>query len=63
MFLGLRFSPVVLNQEASLNFQGVTSPYAPCNMESLINKFNNKNICFSILFKVRGVWNKGQLLS
>jgi len=31
-------------------------------MESLIMKFTNKYICFHSLFKVRGAWNKGQLL-
>jgi len=31
-------------------------------MESLINKFINKCICFYILFKLRRVGNKGQLL-
>jgi len=31
-------------------------------MEILINTFTNKYICFYSLFKVRGVWHKGQLL-
>jgi len=39
---------------ASMNFQGGTSPYAPYNMESLIDKFANKYICFHSLFNVRG---------
>jgi len=57
--------PVVLNQGgappqvASKNFQGGASPYAPYNIESLINKFNNEYTCFNSLFNVR-VWNKVQ---
>jgi len=35
---------------------------SPYNMESLINKFTSKYICFYRLFKVKGAWNKGQLL-
>jgi len=31
-------------------------------MEILINKFANKYICFYSLCKVKGAWNKGQLL-
>ena len=31
---------------ASINFQGGASPYASYHMESLINKFSNKYICF-----------------
>jgi len=31
-------------------------------MEILINKVTNKYICFYSLFKLRGAWNKGQLL-
>jgi len=31
-------------------------------MESLINKFTNRYICFCNLFSVRGTWNKVQLL-
>ena len=38
------------------------SPYAPCNMESLIDKFTNKYICLYSLFNVRGAWNKWQPL-
>jgi len=46
-----------------MNFHRVSSPYAPYNMESLINKFTNKHIVFYSLFKVRGLnWNKRQLL-
>jgi len=41
---------------------GTARPYASYNMESLINKSANKYICFYSFFKVRGVWNKGQLL-
>jgi len=31
-------------------------------MEKFIIKFTNTYICFYRLFKVRGAWNKGQLL-
>jgi len=36
----------VLTEGASINFQGGASPYAPYHMESFINKFTNKRICF-----------------
>ena len=39
---------------ASINFQEGASPYALYNMESSINKYTNKCICFYSLFKVRG---------
>jgi len=32
------------------------SPYAHCNMESLINKFTDIYICLYSLFNVRGAW-------
>jgi len=35
-----------LTGEESVNFQGGASPDAPYNMESLINEFTNKYICF-----------------
>ena len=68
-----KLCPIVSNQwfltgeapppkRTSINFQGGASPYAPYKMESLIVKFTNKYICFYSLFKVRGAWNKGQLL-
>ena len=40
---------------------GVVSPYVPCNMKSLINKFTN--ICLHNLFDIMGPWNKEQLLN
>jgi len=40
-------------QGREINFQGGTSPYAPYNMESLINEFTNDYICFYSLHKVR----------
>jgi len=49
-------------REASINFQGGVIPYVSYNTESLIIKLTNKYICFYSLFKVREVWNKGQLL-
>jgi len=37
-------------QGALINFHVGVSPYAPYNMETLINKFTNKYICFYSLF-------------
>jgi len=54
---GRRATPGGVNK-----FPGGASPYAPCNMENLINKFTNKYICFYRLFNVRGAWNKWQSL-
>jgi len=41
----------------SIYFRGV-SPYALCNMESLINKFTNKYILLFNMLKVRGLETK-----
>jgi len=37
---------LVLTRGTSINFQGGASPYAPYHMESLINKFTYKYVCF-----------------
>jgi len=49
-------------QGSSLNFQPGANSYAPCNMESLINKFTNKYICFYNLINVKGVETKDSYL-
>ena len=52
-------APVGAPLQGDVNkFPGGVSPYAPYHMESLINKFTNKYIFFTI----RGAWNTGQLL-
>jgi len=40
-FLPRASSDLVTPLMVSINFQGGASPYAPCNMESMINKFTN----------------------
>jgi len=42
----------------SINFQGSASFCALYKMESLINKFTNKDTCFYNLFNVRGLETK-----
>jgi len=42
----------------SINFQRSASFYALYNIESLINKFTNKYICFYNLFNVRELGTK-----
>ena len=43
-------------------FIGGAKPYAPYNMEHLINKSTDKFICFYSIFKIREAWNKEILL-
>jgi len=51
---------VVLNRGKSLakgvvnKFSGGREPYVLYNIESLINEFNNKYICFYNFFNVKG---------
>jgi len=51
------FTSVILNWPAlpptgaSMNYQGGASPYAPYNMESLINKFTKDTLAFTAYLK------------
>jgi len=51
-----------LPRGASIGFKGGASPYALCDMESLINKLTKKYFCLCNSFIVRRTSNKGQLL-
>jgi len=59
MVLNLGFT---LPQEASTNYQGDVNRYALYNMESLVNKFTRKCICFFNLFNTRGIETKDNYL-
>jgi len=56
------FRSMIFNQGASLNSQAGTSSDMLYNVESLINEFTNKYICFYNLFNVKGFDTKDNYL-